>query len=114
MKPPETNDSLDALLRENDAYLEDGGFTARVVAALPPRRRSWLRPVILLGATVIGFALIAWWLPPLSKLSDVFVRDQQGSILLELSAQSILLAGVLALVAASLFWSLFAVIKWED
>ena len=40
MNPPETNDPLDALLREQDKYIEDNGFTARVVAALPRRRRA--------------------------------------------------------------------------
>src|SRR5260370_24466504 len=73
MNPPETNDPLDTLLRENDAYVEDHGFTARVLTALPPRRRrSWLRPAILLGATMIGFLLLAWWLP---GLRDVFAAS---------------------------------------
>ncbi len=63
MNPPETNDPLDALLREQDKYIEDNGFTARVVAALPRRRRAWLRPVILMGAVAIGSVLAVGWLP---------------------------------------------------
>ena len=50
MNPPEENDPVDALLREQNSYVEDGGFTARVIQSLPRRRRAWLRPVILLGA----------------------------------------------------------------
>lgn len=63
MNPPETNDPLDALLREQDKYTEDNGFTARVVAALPRRRRAWLRPVLLLGTVAIGSVLAVEWLP---------------------------------------------------
>ena len=59
MNPPENQDPLDALLRHDDAYVEDRGFTERVLTALPPRRRSWLRPAILLGSVLIGFALLA-------------------------------------------------------
>jgi hypothetical protein len=51
------------LLREQDKYIEDNGFTARVVAALPRRRRAWLRPVLLLGAVAIGSVLAVLWLP---------------------------------------------------
>ncbi|MEY4918699.1 MAG: hypothetical protein RL616_2612, partial [Verrucomicrobiota bacterium] len=57
MNPPEENDPLDALLREQNSYVEDGGFTARVVKSLPRRRRAWLRPAILLGTTAIGLVL---------------------------------------------------------
>jgi hypothetical protein len=110
MNPPETNDPLDALLRENDAYVEDHGFTARVLTALPPRgQRSRLRPVILLGATLIGFLLMAWWLP---GLRDVFVANQSGG--LSPNVQLFLVLGAFFAASASLFLGLFAVLKWED
>ena len=38
MNLPETNDPLDALLREQNLYVEDNGFTMRVISALPRRR----------------------------------------------------------------------------
>jgi hypothetical protein len=64
MNPPDINDPLDALLREENAYIEDNGFTARVMAALPARhQRAWLRPTLLLGATTIGYVLAVWWVP---------------------------------------------------
>lgn len=110
MNPPETNDPLDALLRENDAYVEDHGFTARVLTTLPPRRRrSWLRPAILLGATLIGFLLMAWWLP---GLRDVFAVTPSGGSALNI--QSCLVLGAFFAASASLFLGLFAVVKWED
>ena len=36
MNPPE--DSIDALLREQNTYTDDEGFTARVVKGLPRRQ----------------------------------------------------------------------------
>src|SRR6266446_5367375 len=48
-------DWLDARLREEAAYVDDGGFTARVVQKLPARRvQHSLRAVILLGVTLVA------------------------------------------------------------
>lgn len=48
-------DWLDARLREEAAYMDDAGFTARLVQKLPPRRvRHSLRAVILLGVTLVA------------------------------------------------------------
>jgi hypothetical protein len=55
------DDGLDRQLREATPYIDDDGFTKRVVAKLPaprqPRRSS--RAIILLGLTVLG-SLIAY------------------------------------------------------
>ena len=110
MNPPESNDPLDTLLRESDNYVEDQGFTARVLTALPPRRqRSWLRPALLLGATVVGFLLMAWWLP---SLRDVFTGTPSG--VSAFNFQFVLVLSALFAAAASLFLGLFAVLRWED
>jgi len=48
------------MLRESSsAYIDDGGFTARVVAALPPdRRRAETRRMLLVsGGALLGTAL---------------------------------------------------------
>jgi len=46
---------LDAPLREGEPYIDDDGFTNRVVAHLPPPRRAISkRPLILLGMTVVA------------------------------------------------------------
>jgi hypothetical protein len=48
-------DWLDARLRDEAAYVDDGGFTASVVRKLPARRmRHALRAVILLGVTLLA------------------------------------------------------------
>jgi hypothetical protein len=108
MNPPETNDPLDAWLREQDKYIEDNGFAARVVAALPRRRRAWLRPVLLLGAVAIGSVLAVLWLP----LGNLPVPDL--SALLSLDSQ-VLMPWVLVLsVTASLVWGVISALEWED
>jgi hypothetical protein len=59
--PPSGDDAqLDTLLRESASrYIDDGGFAARVLGALPPphrlaERRRWL---LVGGATVLGAAI---------------------------------------------------------
>jgi hypothetical protein len=58
---------LDELLRQDAADgMDDGGFTLRVLSALPPRRangRAWLRPVLVMGSAVVG-SLLAMVLSP--------------------------------------------------
>jgi hypothetical protein len=55
-------DWLDARLRDEAAYVDDGGFTAGVVQKLPARRvRHTLRAAILLGVTVVA-SIIAYLL----------------------------------------------------
>jgi hypothetical protein len=107
MNAPEERDPIDALLREQNTYVEDGGFTARVVRSLP-RRRAWLRPVLLLGATTIGSVLAVLWVPwgnlPALDLSALLSPDPQ-----------VLLPWVLALaVIGSLIWSAVSALQWED
>jgi hypothetical protein len=55
-------DSLDARLRDDAPYLDDAGFTSRVVQRLPVRqvRRSY-RVFLLLGITLAA-CLAAFWL----------------------------------------------------
>ena len=55
-------DWLDAKLREETVYLDDAGFTARVVQKLPRTHqvRYWTRAAILIGLTVLA-SLIAYF-----------------------------------------------------
>jgi hypothetical protein len=108
MNPPETNDPLDALLREQDKYIEDNGFTARVVAALPRRRRAWLRPVLLLGAVAIGSVLAVCWLP----WGNLPALD--SSALLSLDSQVLMPWMLVLSVMASLVWGTISALEWED
>ncbi|MEP6602841.1 MAG: hypothetical protein ABJB69_02720 [Spartobacteria bacterium] len=53
------DDPLDRQLREAVPYIDDDGFTARVVASLPApgRRKVSLRSVILVSIALLGSAL---------------------------------------------------------
>jgi hypothetical protein len=109
MNRPEENDPLDALLREQNRYIEDNGFTARVVSALP-RRRSWFwsRQTFLLGVTLLGWMLAMWWLPwenlPPLSLSALLSPNS-----------AVLLPWMLVLsVMGSLIWAVIAAVQWED
>jgi len=109
MNPPETNDPLDALLREQNPYVEDNGFTKRVILALPRRRpQSRLRPILLLGTAAIGSVLAALWLP----LGDLPALNWSALIALN---SYVLLPWVLVLsVIASLVLATVAAVQWED
>jgi hypothetical protein len=70
----EQNEVLEAMLNSEEPYIDDAGFTARVMERLPPRRRAvaWLRVAILLGASAVT-ALLLLLNPPLcAELSRAF------------------------------------------
>jgi hypothetical protein len=50
------DETLDRQLREAVPYINDDGFTARVVASLPAARREpqWLRAMIVIGLALLG------------------------------------------------------------
>ena len=50
------DETLDRKLREAVPYINDDGFTARVIARLPAVRREprWLRALIVLGLALLG------------------------------------------------------------
>ena len=107
MNPPDTNDPLDALLREQNNYIEDNGFTARVVDALPaPKHRAWLRPTLLLSATAIGYVLAIFWLP----WKTIF----DSSALLSFNSQALLTIVLMLSIAGSLLWGVIAAIGSEE
>ena len=59
MEQVNQEDWLDKELREATPYIDDAGFTARVLQQLPPPRRSrdLLRAAILLGMTLLASVL---------------------------------------------------------
>jgi hypothetical protein len=56
-------DPLDTLLREQLEYVEDRGFTARVIQSLPGRKPDFLRVIVLLSASAIAVIMAIFWLP---------------------------------------------------
>ncbi|HTS16329.1 MAG TPA: DUF5056 domain-containing protein [Verrucomicrobiae bacterium] len=108
MNQPETGDAVEKLLREQNQYVNDDGFTARVVAALPRRRRSWLRQIVLLGAAAIGSILAVQWLPWGSLLS------LDSSALLSLSFQVLVPWMTMTVVVISIAWAVVAALQWDE
>jgi len=109
MNQPEENDPVGMQLREQNKYIDDSGFTARVVAALPRRRRFvWLRSVIMLGVAAVGWVLAILWLPweNLPKVDLNAVMSLNDRVL----TPWILVATVLA----SLIWVVVAAVQWEE
>jgi hypothetical protein len=115
MKPePERNagqagDPLDELLLEAATHVDDAGFTARVMQALPARRsrRSVRSPVLTL--TFALCCLIGLWaLPPIPMLFDLarfgFHNPQLPLLLVFLPVLCS---------AAALAWTLYALTSEE-
>ena len=50
------DETLDRQLREAAPYIDDDGFTARVMARVPAMRREpqWLRAMIIVGLALLG------------------------------------------------------------
>jgi hypothetical protein len=53
------DETLDQQLREAVPYINDDGFTARVIASLPATRREprWLRAMIVIGLALLGIGI---------------------------------------------------------
>jgi len=111
LNPPDPADHrLEELLRTSTpAPLPDAGFTHRVLAALPPARRTaprqWLRPVILTVSALAGVTVVVqqgWgWsdlatagTQSLQSLSDLsfFLADPWIAVAVGITAISLIIA----------------------
>jgi hypothetical protein len=103
------DDPLEARLREANDHLPDNGFTARVMAALPPRRRPVrTRRLILSVATLLGASLTAWWMPSANDMLEA-VSIGNGPFKLQywFALLPVFTAGI------SLFWGMLAIAREE-
>jgi hypothetical protein len=100
-------DKLDRILRRGgQARVDDDGFSARVMAALPPRAlalRPWLARVLVLGSTALGSAL-AWFFAPggidaAQGFVDLASRSLTPAAIATLALGGALLVSALVLVA---------------
>ena len=97
------SDKLDFLLRDDARVaLDDAGFGARVMRALPPRRakaRAWLRPALLLGSTVLGSFLAALFLPAGSAVIQGYIDLAQHRGMTPAAVAALAMAGALLISA---------------
>lgn len=101
-------DPMDRLLREDAARaLPDDGFTARVLATLPPahaRRATWWKPALILGSTMLGSVLAMAFAPEGTSLVQGFIdithsRVMTSAALTGLATCAALLISALVLAA---------------
>ncbi|HZP60767.1 MAG TPA: hypothetical protein VFB27_10630, partial [Opitutaceae bacterium] len=72
-----------------------------------PRRRTWVRPMLLLGVTIIAAMLTAWWLP----WQNLSPFGQSALLLLN---SPVLLPWVVIAAVVSLLVGAMAALQWDD
>ena len=101
------HDWLEKALRQDVPYIDDAGFTARVVSTLPKRRkRAWLRGAILVGTAALGCAIALFVLP-----GTQFVTESIVTLLTARSLSPALLAPAVLILAV--FGAGFATLACE-
>ena len=96
MTTPPNNDWLDDLLKEEPEYIDDAGFSAKIVSALPSHAKLlWRRRLILGIATFCALLAASFILPSFSELGQ---RLQSATGYISVSWSMALM--VLALLAA--------------
>ncbi len=95
---------LEALLNEVEPYIDDAGFTRSMLDRLPPptRRPEWLKPAVLISATVLSSLLAVIILPEstilaakvteISSLGALWTGAIFSAIMVGLSALSLAIA----------------------
>ena len=100
----ETADALEALLREREQYLPDGGFTASVLGRLPPRRRARnLRTLILAAGLAAGVVVLVSQAPAAEAVLAAFREHARNRDLLALLRLAPIVVAI-----GSLIWALIS------
>ena len=104
------NDDIDQVLRgDARTRLPDNGFSARVMAGLPPRAaapRMWLRPALIFGSAALGSVLAVALAPEGGSLLQGFadlvqLRGFTPAAITAIAIGGALLASALVLAADS-------------
>ena len=59
-----TDDQMIQLLKSKEGYLDDDGFTSRVLSRLPGQRRVGLRPAVVLLSAALASVVVFFLLGP--------------------------------------------------
>jgi len=98
-------DWLDARLREETPYIDDGGFTAGVVQKLPaPQHRRSIRGAVLLCAAIVA-SLLAYFVSDGGRFLVVEAYRLLSMPLLFVSLIAIVLTVTMTAIAAGAAWS---------
>jgi hypothetical protein len=101
MSPEELESELLELKSETEA-VEDRGFSAHVLRALPPPRANWwTRPAVLLGMTFVGCVFGLVLLPGGEFIQKVLERFWPADIALSFSVPWLLLVYVVSWMAVA-------------
>jgi hypothetical protein len=104
---PERPDPFDALLRESEAHIPDDGFTARVLTALPPRRRfDPLRLGLFAAAWLAGAVILLLRAPSVTATAAAFLNHTRHGDLAPLLALAPVVFAVGCLAWALASWAL--------
>jgi len=102
MSGPKENDWLEDILRQEEPYINDNGFTARVLATLPKgKRRDWLRTAVIAGMSALGFVVGLILLPGAHFVMHSVVELSRATTLTSLPL-------IPALTVVGIFWAVFA------
>ncbi len=104
---PEVPDPLDALLRQAEPHIPDAGFTQRVLAALPPRRRAdpW-RLALFAAAWLAGAVILLLRVPGAVAAPMTFLRHVFQGELAPLLALAPVMFALCCLGWAAVTWAL--------
>ena len=98
-EPPTGPNQVEDLLARR-GHLDDGGFTDRVMGALPPSRSRWWWLPLALGAAAAS-AVAAWVLPGVLEAATVALRAWRPG---QAAFPGPLLAGAAAVAAVVFGW----------
>jgi len=112
MSEQHDKDWLEDALHHDEPYIDDAGFSAGVIAALPRRRKlRWARLLIINGAGLMGI-MIAWYVAPLQD----WLLESLGQLLRVRSLADVALVLVVLIVLCLWpFWGLLRrAIDWRS
>lgn len=99
-KPTHDADWLERALNLDDDYIDDNGFTERVMQQLPSSHQHiWLEPVLLTGAALLSSLFALMLLPGAVTLYNQFLEFITAQSLLVLFGGSMLAAFMLSGIA---------------
>ena len=98
----EEKDWLEKLLGKEEPYIDDGGFTNRVLQSLPPpdTQKVWLKPTLLVTATACSSLLAAILLPS----GNVLVQNIAKLVSFNISIPGILIPAGVVMALTGISW----------